>query len=736
MPVCPRCNATIHPGADDQCPACGYSLRRANAVFGDSLVEFTRVVDAAGALTHQDRMELLHTLEDLERNLAPIALCIYITDDGQAQEFRSHAHWILNHARVHHPSFGKREKMRAIEDAELTERRPGEESRPTEVHPSGLLSRLCQKVRNYVRDAMHPYPPPVKQEWMLILVMDVQLEMACFSWGYMLDPYINPDSINSCIVRARLQFRERAMVSGLKKVMKYAVAQIAANSHRVNKKLRRHLPGTFPLLSLCLGLGLMTSTPVCWAAHDSARNQQRSASSDSKAPRGRTASRRSASSSRSSGTARNSRGTAANRSSASSSRPRAAGQRPAPARGASTSPSVPAPTPAASSPSRGQAGASAATLSLQDDDLAEEVTEDDVPASATSASAATPTPADTPASPPTSPTAGQQASSPSGTPPAAASPPPTPGAPAQYGAVPRWSEEDHRHLMAGKLNSYTLLLPDGKASAARQPDRRPPTARSQESDTSVPGRYCPAYAHPSPAGLCDPQMLLSTVERGDVERFLSQINAHSPFRIYVSLFGAKQEIPQELAATTLVTAVGQPCEYSVMLLYKLGSEPDVELGYQEINPSDDRRHRWQLDVREAARRQGGGLAGLLAAIQQLHESILPLSADFRPITPETAAKAPLIPIVLKEDSGEKKLSLKDKMRLYLEDEQSHPVLIGAGAALLAVASVVLLFIFRRRSGHLYETLPDVRLASPYGAGVSRYVRYLEGKEAHRERSLF
>lgn len=290
--------------------------------------------------------------------------------------------------------------------------------------------------------------------------------------------------------------------------------------------------------------------------------------------------------------------------------------------------------------------------------------------------------------------------------------------------------------MAGELNSYTLLLPAGKQGTDKQPARRNPTARSQESDTSVPGRYCPAYAHPSPAGLCDPQMLLSTVERGDVERFLSQINAHSPFRIYVSLFGAKQEIPQELTATTLITAVGQPCEYSVMLLYKLGSEPDIELGYQEINPSDDKRHRWQLDVRDAARRQGGGLDGLLAAIRKLHESILPLSADFRPITPETAAKAPLIPIVLKEDTEEKKLSFKDKVRLYLEDEQSQPVLISSSVALLAVLIIALFLIFRRRSGHLYETPPDVRLASPYGAGVSRYVRYLEGKEARRERSLF
>lgn len=226
------------------------------------------------------------------------------------------------------------------------------------------------------------------------------------------------------------------------------------------------------------------------------------------------------------------------------------------------------------------------------------------------------------------------------------------------------------------------------------------------------------------------------MERGDIERFLSQINAHSPFRIYVSLFGEKQEIPQELAATTLVTAVAQPCEYAVMLRYKLGNEPDIDLGYQEIHPTDGLRHRWQLDVREAARQQGGGLPGLLAAIRKLHESIMPLAGDFRPITPEAAAKAPLIPIVLPEDTEEKKLSTKEKLRLYLEDEQSHPTLIALGGGALAVLAVILLFLFRRRSGHLYETQPDVRLASPYGAGVSRHVRYLEGKEARKERSLF
>ena len=183
------------------CPACGYSIEQANRILGEGQVEFTRVVDAAGALTHQERLELMRALEQMERRIRPVALCVYITDVGQADELRTHAHWILNHARIHHPSFGKREQLRAIEDAELRERRPGE-SRPAQEPEQNWFTRGWTALREFVMDALHPLPPPVRHEWMLILVLDVQLEMACFSWGYKLDPYIDPDRINTCIKSA------------------------------------------------------------------------------------------------------------------------------------------------------------------------------------------------------------------------------------------------------------------------------------------------------------------------------------------------------------------------------------------------------------------------------------------------------------------------------------------------------------------------------------------------------
>ena len=628
MPICPRCNATIHTGAEEQCPACGYSIVRANAVFGDNLVEFTRVVDAAGALRHRERMELLHMLENLERSIPPVALCIYITDDGQSQEFRTHAHWILNHARIHHPSFGKREKMRTIEEEELTERFGRTHRKEAEEPRTGMLAGMWQKVCNYVRDAFHPLPPPVRQEWMLILVVDVQLEQACFSWGYMLDPYVNQDAINTSIIKAKLHFRERAMLTGLKNVMKYAVEEIAANSHKVNKKLRKQAlqgGGKAMMLAAMALAGL--------------------------------------------------------------------GMPPLPAQ-AETAPPAPA-------------------------------------AAETAEAAAPATPE---------------------TPPAPAPPPPAPGAAASYDSPPRWAEDDYRRLMAGELiNCYTTLhtpvpvveeadkkkaKPAEKPKPTPRPRRTPRDKDEAESDTKVPARYWPLYTKPSSAGLCDPQQLYTTAERNDVERALRELNAHSHFRIYATLFKAGQQVPQNLGANTLVTATAQPCEYAVLVHYKSADVPELELGYMEIKPDDTQRHEWLVKAREAAAAHGGGIDGLLAAIRSVHAGISAISSTFTPITPETAAQAPLIPIKLTKEKKERALTSQEKFDKLWAEYGTMPNIIIACICGGCLLIALLWFFFRRKSGVLYASQPDVRLASPYGAGVSRMVRYLEGAEASKEKRIF
>ena len=608
MPICPKCSATIHAGAEDQCPACGYDIGQADEIFGYGQVEFTRVVDAAGALTHQERLDLMHTLEGLERRIRPAALCIYITDVGQVQDLRTHAHWILNHARIHHPSFGKRDLHKAIEESELRERRPGE-SRQQEAPRTNWLVNAWQSLREYVMDALHPLPPPVKQEWMLVLVMDVQLEMACFSWGYKLDPFIDPDRINTCIKCAKLQFRERAMVAGLKRVMRAAARRISSNARSVNRRLRRVQKTS----ALVAALGMLLGSSTLAAPEEQ-----------------------------------------------------------------------PAPTEA---------------------------------------------PQVAPAEPPAD------------------------------GDLPHWRAEDYRHLMAGELiTGYVSLFPpkptpeeikaeearrkelqrlqrELRRQAPRQLSRPKPLEKPEESDTRILGRYFDHYTRPArESALNDPQQILNTVEREDVNHVLRTLNANAKFRMYVSVFKGGQEIPSELAVDILVKGTAQPCEYAVLMRYPTGNPSAIELGYQEIALSDEQRHEWLQKVRTAA--ADGGAEGIMHALHCISGLITPISGDFKPITASTGGKAELIDIEYKESAQKNKKSTKERISEIIQ----NPVIVASVlyplGILLTLGGLYLLFNWLRASSKLENSESDIRLSSPYGAGVSRYVRYLEGTEASKEKRLF
>lgn len=691
VPICPQCSASIHAGAEDRCPACGYSLLRANESFGDALVEFTRVVDVAGALTHPERMDLLKTLEQLERKISPAALCIYITDDGQVNRLRSHAHWILNHARIHHPSFGKRELSKAIEDGDLRERRPGEprpQEKEEEEQEEGFFTRLWNGITGYLRDAFYPYAPPVKQEWMLVLVVDVQLEMACFSWGYMLDPYVNPDSINSCIVSAKLQFRERAFVPGLKKVMRSAVRLISKEAHRTNRRLRRQMRNAAHIL-----LALLTAGALMLPADAAVQKKPQTTKQTTTKPATKSTAKKPASKP----TAKPATKPATTKKPATTAKKTTPAVKPKPA----------VPTPAKEQPKP-------AEPIFEDDAVAEEA---DTPAEDTTPTPATP---ETPPAPAAEPTPAQPA--------------PEPDKSASYGSAPRWQQEHYKLLMAGNLETgYASLFPAQTVKADEPVEKQ----KTDESDTTVLGRYCEAYSKSSAEVLRDPQGLLSSMERADITHVLQTLNARSNFRIYLAVFKSGQEIPGELSVDTLVNAAVPAGEYAAMVLYPLGNPSSVELGYQLMKPEDAQRLAWLTRVRETAAAAGDGVEGIMAAVRQVHENVVPLSAGFLPVTAESAAKAPLIEIEFRENTKEKKQSIKDRLKQLAENPEILPQLLVVGGILLFLSAVCsYFFFFRRLSAKLLETPPDLRLSSPYGAGVSRHVRYLEGKEAGKEKRLF
>ena len=561
------------------------------------------MVDEAGVLMHSERRELMEALEDMERNIPPVALGIFITSHGKLKQFRPHAHWALNHAVIHHPSFGKRESVQAIEDADLAvgSGRSRDHDQAAETAP---LKEWWKQLRKRIRDFVHPYPPPVRQEWMLVLVLDVQLEVACFTWGYMLDPYINPDSINSSIVGARLYFRERATSVGLHKVMKAAVAQLAARSHGVNKRMRK------PILmrSAVVTLGLLS-------------------------------------------------------------------------------------------------GSLQAVPPIPDDEVAEEVTED----------AAKGSPA---------PSAVQPAESPSEE---------TGGNAAAPQAAPQWSPTDYRRLLAGEMPEAYKMLTDSTVSP-------PPPAKTvpsrDGSDRRISKRFYRGYADAQGESLIDPQQLLSSPERADVDYALRKVNASSGYHLYVALFRKGQELPMELAAGALARSVAQPGEYTVMLMYGIGDSPQIELGYHEMELTDENRHAWLDKVQRAAIVRGGGVEGILAAVQELHTCLAPVAEQLPPLEQRSDLQVPLVPIEMREDDEAEEVTMGDELRQMMGNSAMRPIGMALGGMLSLAMFALGIAWLRRRSGRLLKSEPDVRLSSPYGAGVSRNVNYLEGREEKKRTDLF
>lgn len=68
---------------------------------------------------------------------------------------------------------------------------------------------------------------PLDPQWLLILVLDVRTDTACFMWGYELDPYVEPDLINKSIMKARIPLRESMLLQAVGSIMKDAVQLVA-----------------------------------------------------------------------------------------------------------------------------------------------------------------------------------------------------------------------------------------------------------------------------------------------------------------------------------------------------------------------------------------------------------------------------------------------------------------------------------------------------------------------------
>lgn len=173
MPTCPKCLHNFHRGAESLCPHCGFSLENLDKKYGRDSIPYRRVCDNAGALRQQDRVKLNALLEKLERRIPPVLLSVYFPNILEPFSLIPHSFWMMNHLTVDEAGFPN-------------------------------------------------HQGPLDPQWLLVLVLDVRTDTACFMWGYELDPYVEPDLINKSIMKARIPLRESMLLHAAGSIMKDA----------------------------------------------------------------------------------------------------------------------------------------------------------------------------------------------------------------------------------------------------------------------------------------------------------------------------------------------------------------------------------------------------------------------------------------------------------------------------------------------------------------------------------
>ena len=135
MPTCPKCLHNFHRGAESLCPHCGFSLENLDKKYGRDSIPYRRVCDNAGALRQQDRVKLNALLEKLERRIPPVLLSVYFPNILEPFSLIPHSFWMMNHLMVDEAGFPN-------------------------------------------------HQGPLDPQWLLVLVLDVRTDTACFMWGY------------------------------------------------------------------------------------------------------------------------------------------------------------------------------------------------------------------------------------------------------------------------------------------------------------------------------------------------------------------------------------------------------------------------------------------------------------------------------------------------------------------------------------------------------------------------
>jgi hypothetical protein len=152
--------------------------------------------------------------------------------------------------------------------------------------------------------------------------------------------------------------------------------------------------------------------------------------------------------------------------------------------------------------------------------------------------------------------------------------------------LPTWAEEERAKMvedgwMAGGLLLNLEAIPEEDAPGPPSVIEDPTPdelASAPEDEREVAEEYLVEYFESKPEGcLVDPQGLLATRERSDLEAFLEHHGGDSRIDLYVYIFGEDQRIPGEVREEEIVErlySVGKP---AVVIYYYLGAPQRSEL---------------------------------------------------------------------------------------------------------------------------------------------------------------
>lgn len=681
MPICPQCRSHFHMGAKDQCPECGYCLPQAEARLGYGLVDFPRVLDAAGVLTRDECRHLMQYLEKLERKIRPVALCVYLTDRGQREELAMHAHWILNHAQINHRAFGRRDRRLAIEESKMqmsfpqkgqgrgavTTLSPANPANPAgDVPAFDDLEPLPQHHDDAPRRHQHarrfwtrlvdayyhlfyPTPPPVEKEWMLILVLDVQLGRACFSWGYRLDSYVNGEELSKLVPCAHTRFRNKDVLGGIKTVMRRVTRCVAGRAVDINAMIRQDKRQFFKRQMLqasaeaqAMGLDPSESqTPKPTGASQAALDATQKLLLAAFLLAGMW-------------------GTYA------------------PAQDAPSLTPLPTTTPEVF---LGRAASESSFPSWSSDELQSQA-------------------------------AGQVT-------PRARALFAVPRAYAPVAPVPEQPVEPESKDSKGSKSSKTTKV-------VTPPSLEPPV-------TTIDLK---PWRKPSPAldgaHFIDEQFMLSELEARDIERQLALLNANKPYHLYLCVMdGTRGQTPEYSAAAylPLVVEMGQQ---ALLIQYLYGGEPAITISGQGLSLSTEELAEWQAALNTCAAAYSNARDAIMVANDCASDLLQAQMKHMREGGVDDTLYLPKAEVEVQQVQEEVEQQVSTKDMLLAKVSEWVPYMLIMLSSVLCSLIYLLLRKWHRRKALLLETVLDRRLSAEFGSGISPSVLYKEKYSSKRQ----